>query len=255
MGEAEVPFVPCLTPGCEATPLDIPPAIARALVEYNLRDDPAFQVKFACPHCKKESRYSLEAIARLIPASRRPRPLSVGTSWALLLLELETSDEMRDRAFLGERILVNTERILANEIEEMQLLSRSVLAPSLTVGATVGCGAWGPLKVCVYVRRGTKDADIAVTFPQERSNRLGSFFAAKGDPDADLRGGNLSCSNPSCGAFFLLSYTEFRSKATEAAGSASRLGKGTMPWFALSCESCGTARIVDERSFDELVKY
>lgn len=255
MGEPEMRFVPCLTPGCGATPLDMPPAIARALVEYNLCDDPTFQLKLSCPHCGKESRYSLEAITRLIPASRGPRPLPVGTSWALVLLELETSDEMPDRAFLGEHVPVNTQRVLANGIEEMQLLSRSVLAPSLTVGATVGAGAWGRFRVCLYVRRGNEETDIAVTFPQGKSNRLGSFFAAKGDPDGGLRGGNLSCSNPSCGRFFSLSYREFCSKATKAELSARTLGQGIRPWLALTCDGCGTARIVDERSFDELVKY
>jgi hypothetical protein len=249
--ESIIPFVPCLSPGCANTPLQMPPSVARAQIEYFLRDDPAFQLRLPCDRCGRESRYSLDAVNAMIPLSRRPRPLPSDNIWAYLLLELETSPTMSERCFLGERVRVRRRSVSAGHaLGEMMALS--ALAPELASGDVITLSSWGKYPVLVGVLRAGKEQPIHFNTSATQSNAVGAFFASK--LNGVLQPGNLFCSNPSCAMVFSLRYSEFTSAVERSQHNSAAIG-ATTAMIILSCEVCGTSRVVDNRSFDDVFKY
>lgn len=249
--ESVIPFVPCLSPGCGSTPFQMPPGVARAQIEYFLRDDPAFQLKLTCDRCGRESRYSLDAVVAMLPASRRPRPLPADSLWAYLLLEVETAPTMSERCFLSERALVWRHSVSAGRaLGEMK--APSALAPGLASGDVVTLASWGKYPVVMGVLRGGKEQPIPFNTTAAQSNAIGGFFASK--RDGELLPANLFCSNPSCAMVFSLRYSEFTAAVERSRHQSAAIG-ATEAMILLSCEVCGTSRVVDERSFEGVFKY
>lgn len=247
----EIPYVPCLTPGCGGTLLQVSPSAARALVEYHLRDDPTFQLKVSCDRCGRESRYSLDSIAGIIAPSRRPRPLRADEVVLVLLAELDTAPEMEHRAFLGERILARRLSAVGKDARLAELSTGSALAPSLLPGDAVRFSHWGAFPVGTTVIRAGEEMPIAIDLGAI-SNAIGCFFVPKADP-GHLLAGNVFCSNPSCCMVFALTYSQYEAAVQRARVQASALSAAAAE-LMLTCVPCGTSRVVDERSFDGLLK-
>ncbi len=193
--------VPCLTPGCGATPLNIEPSVARAMMEYNLRDDPTFKLKLHCERCQKTSDYSSDEVIRLIPVERRPQPLSANHFWGLFLLEIATADSMAERAFFGERLQLELLRH-RDDLLEARLHGRSQFAPTLDPGSILVCGSWGSFQVCLYLVDGDHMVEIPRISQMPRNAIFGMFFSSKHGSNSHLKAANLFCSNPSCGYIF-----------------------------------------------------
>lgn len=245
-----IEFVHCLTPGCGATPLGISPGLARAHIEYFLRDDPTFQLKGGCTNCHRESRYSLEVILGMIPLQQRPRPLKADELQMLFLLEVDTAEAMAERAFVGERVLVQ-QRATTRTGGLAELRTRPALAPYLSAGDVLRFDFWSRFPVAKSLVSNGNEFPLKLEMGAS-SNALGAYFAAKAEADPELRPGNIPCSNPSCSMVFSLTYSEFRQAMRQAsmnapAGAASAI-------TALECLVCSTSRIVDERTFDGLMK-
>jgi len=246
-----IPFVPCLTPACGATPLRISPSLARAQIEYSLRDNPASQFKFVCGDCGRESRYTLDAIVAMIPSEQRPKPLRADEAIVLLLVELNTDDAMADHAFLGERTLVRRRRQVGAAPGLGEILVRPAMAQSLSPGEVVRFGKWGEFDVATSVVRHGDEVPLDVNLGA-KSNAIGCFFASKAG-QSGLRAGNLFCSNPSCCVVFGVTYSEFLSTIHHVETRAPQLGAQSAQ-VLLTCGVCGTSRVVDERSFEGVVK-
>lgn len=247
----EIPFVRCLTPGCDGTPLRISPAWARAHIEHFLRDDPSFQLKLTCSDCGRESRYSLDAIVGMIPASRRPRALRADEMHVLLLLEVETDAAMVDRAFVGERVLAKGRSQSATG-GLAELRSAPALAPALVAGDVLRFEHWGRYLVGRSLIAHSGELPIQLELGKT-SNAIGVFLASKHEARAALRPGNIFCSNPSCVVVFALTYSEFTDALGRAHARAPSLGASKAMIF-LTCAECGTSRVVDERTFEGIEK-
>jgi hypothetical protein len=225
--------------------------MARAQIEYYLKDDPSFQLKVDCADCRRESRYSLDAIVGMIPVSRRPRALRANEMQLLLLLEAETDTSMADRAFFGERVLADR-RTQTPSGGLAELRTTPAMAPDLVAGDVVRFEYWGRYPV------GRTFISSAHEFPLRlelgrTSNAIGAYFAAKHVSTAELRPGNIFCSNPSCSMVFSLTYSGFLEVMEQAQARAPSLGAASAITL-LSCLVCGTSRVVDEHTFDGLVK-
>lgn len=186
----------------------------------------------------------------MLPVSRRPRPLPADQLWIFLLLEMDTADTMEERCFLGERLLVRARGASAG-VMFGELLTTAVMAPSLGIGDIVTFGLWGTTPVATAVLYAGAEEPIDIVSPTARSNAVGVFFASK--QGGNLQPGNISCSNPSCGMVFSLTYSQFVASSEEQASVAS--ATGTRAMCLLGCETCGTSRVVDHRTFDGIFKY
>lgn len=78
MRQTKAFYVPCLTSGCRNTPMDIDISVARALLEYDLQNDPTAIFRLSCNHCRRESGYDYQRLLRLTPDELQPIPLPQG---------------------------------------------------------------------------------------------------------------------------------------------------------------------------------
>ena len=253
LGDVSPIMVRCLTIGCSGTPHLMSAPSAHALIEYELRRDPAFRLQLECDRCGALNRYSLPAILGMIPRGQRPAPLPPDELWAIVLSELDTTPEM-DRIFIGDRVrlkrLAAEEGLDGSEFRDAELRSSSILSPSLKIGDRVAFATWGRVNVCVAVLRDGETAEIDIA-PRGRGGITGLFVAPKSGAD-DLRPANVECANPSCGIVFSLTHSRFVLASASAADSGRALG--ARPMIIMTCELCGTARCIDESSFDGLAK-
>ncbi|MFI5338416.1 MAG: hypothetical protein ACHQ7N_01080 [Candidatus Methylomirabilales bacterium] len=221
---------------------------ARALLEYDLRNNPAAALTLMCDHCGVESRYTYSEILDLIDPQRRPQPLPAGRHWALLPYEVTTADKMEYRGFLAERVLVQVGR-RTPDAWTGTLLGSSSFAPSLAVSAEVGGPAVSTFLICEW----WMSREHAAAIPVEgvpKGSVFGIFFGNKGGRLLELQAANLFCSNPSCNSVF--SPTHSQVTATLADAREKPIAAGTTPSLMFTCELCGTSRVVDESSFSGL---
>jgi hypothetical protein len=127
-------FVPCRSRSCKNTPLNVEVGQARALLEYDLRNNPAATFALTCDHCSVESRYTYSEILELIDPQCRPRALPAGRQWALVTYELMTTDTMEYRGFLAERVLVEVGERMPDAWTGT-LLGPSLFAPARLITA------------------------------------------------------------------------------------------------------------------------
>jgi hypothetical protein len=130
-------------------------------------------------------------------------------------------------------------------------MSRSAMAQQLSPGDALRIGQWGEFQVITGVIRQSQDFPIDITLG-DRSSAVGCYFAAKSG-HGDLRPGNIFCSNPSCCLVFATTYSEFSNANLQAKQRSPQLGAASAQ-ILLTCAGCGTSRVVDERSFDRIVK-
>lgn len=244
-------LVPCLTPGCSGPQIKVAVGIARAHVESFRRFDPTFQITLVCDLCQRTNRYSLEALTEMIPISQRPKELADDEAIVVLLLPLDTSDEMELYAFAGERVRVTGYTARRNGWGLGELLTPAAIAPTLQIGDILSYDAWGPFLVATGVLIGGERNDLELQFGA-RSNALGTFFAPKQNLEK-LTTANLFCANPSCCGVLRSTYTDFRATCAGSAKDLQRVGAASAHVF-MECSLCGTARLVDEASFVDLVK-
>jgi len=241
-------FVPCRNASCANTPLNVELGQARALLEYELRNNPAAAFTLTCDHCGVESRYGYSEILGLIDPQRRPRPLPAGQQWALVPYELPTADTMEYRGFLAERVLVEVARRMPDAWTGT-LLGPSLLAPSLRPGAQVGGPAVSTFLICEWWMFGQHEVAIPIE-GVPKGSVFGIFFGNKGRRLVDLQTANLFCSNPSCS--FVFSPTHSQVKQMLAGAREKPIAADTTPNLMFTCELCGTSRVVDESSFTGL---
>lgn len=180
--QPEVPLsrrlVRCRNLSCTNTPLNMEVGQARALLEYDLRNNPAASFTLTCDRCGIESSYTYSEILDLIDSQHRPRPLPTGRQWAILPYELTTADTMEYRGFLAERVLVEVvER--APDAWTGTLLRPSQFTPPLALGAHVG----GPIVSTFLVCEWWASGQSRMAMPVEgvpKGSIFGIFFGNKG---------------------------------------------------------------------------
>lgn len=241
-------FVPCRGWSCRNTPLNVDVGQACALLEYDLRNNPAASFNLTCDQCGVESRYSYSEIVDLIDPQRRPRPLPAGRQWALIPYELSTADTMKYRGFLAERVLVEVGRRLPDAWTGT-LLGPSAFAPSLRPGTQVGGPAVSTFFLCEWWGSGLQQMSIPVE-GVPKGSVFGIFFGNKERRLVELQTANLFCSNPSCN--FIFSPTHSQVNEMLASARQKPIAADTIPNLMFTCELCGTSRVVDESSFTGL---
>jgi hypothetical protein len=241
-------LVPCRNRSCRNTPLNIEVGQARALLEYNLRNDPEAHFRLTCDRCGFESSYTYPDILEMIDPQCRPEPLPADRQWAILLYEVATTEAMEFRGFLAERVLVGTvERI--PDAWSGTLLGASQFAPSLGVGARVGGSVVSRFLVCDWWDSGRVRMAIPLA-GVPKGSIFGVFYGNKGRRLVELQTANLFCSNPSCQGVFSPTYSQVRKMLAEAREQP--LAADSTPNLMFTCKLCATSRIVDESSFDGL---
>jgi hypothetical protein len=247
-----VQYLPCATPGCNATPYMIAPRVALAIIEYQLKYYPAYRLKLSCDRCGGTTSYSREEILGFIPPDERPKPLPFDHFWVYVLLEFKAWKVKNQRAFLADRMLVQRLFTDPNKNWYGTLRSTSPCAPSLTAGSTVKGRPWSQYELCVHVMEDGLPKPLPRPERLAKSNSYAMFIATRQDDVTlgELQCANVCCSNPSCGFLFgSMTYDVFKDVAAPVREAAPVYDTGTLPIATVECEACGTMRIIDERTF------
>jgi hypothetical protein len=251
-------FLPCLQKNCGAPirRLNMEVGLVRALLEYELQDDPTATTKLNCERCGKTSEYDYMAVIQLMPPERRPIRLPPNHQWALLLCELNTDESLESRGFLGERLLFLVQE-RHYEYWEGSLLSESQFAPSLEVGSTLGGRILNDHLVCDYLAEGHERVEVPIAGVRKNSD-IGTFFLPRSEGATLLQSIYPFCRNPSCAHIFGLMYSEFIDLVKNQVQPTSfSMGQGeeeVIGHVVLTCDICGTSRIVDSRTYDDLYR-
>jgi len=235
-------YVPCLTPGCNNTPKNIEVRMAHALLEYNLKKNPAATFSVECERCHQLSRFSHDKIIDMLDPAILHQNLPNEQLWAIILMELETADELEYRGFFGERVLVQI-TILQDDSWAGKILGQSQFAPSVNIGSQVGGGVFSDYYVCNSLSSSNEWVDLPFEGVPENSV-FSLFFLPKQNDNFDLKCANLFCSNPSCNNSFSYTYSEVRNK----------IEQDQTTYFVACCERCGVCRVIDLESFEGLFK-
>jgi hypothetical protein len=245
----KISYVPCLTPGCNNTPLNIRIANAVAQLEYNLKSDPKTTLKLDCARCGRSSEYTYESILEIMPKDICPVPLPKDHVWTILLLEIPTGDEMEERGFFGERLLVcltKKEGIDWNG----ELLSESQFAPTLQPGTIVGGRVFNKYYVCEFLLKSNEVYELPLVKDIPNNSDFGLFFVPKRGNVTHLQCANLFCKNPSCAHTFGLTYSQLKDHNEQGKD----IHQGLAALCMLSCELCGNSMVAALASFDNLYK-
>jgi hypothetical protein len=250
-------YVPCSTPGCNATPYMLPPRIALAIIEYQQNYYPDYRLKLSCDRCGRITRYTYEEILRFIPPDKRPKSLPFDHFWAYVLLEFKAWKAKNQRVFLADRVLVQRLFTEPNKNWYGNLKSTSPCAPSLTVGSSVKGRPWSRYELCVFAMEDNLPRPLPRPEHLVRTNSYAIFIATAQDDVSlgELQCANVCCSNPSCGYLFgKMTYDVFKDSAAPVRESAPVYDTGTLPIVTAECEVCGAFRIIDERTFVNLYR-
>jgi len=248
-------YLTCKAPGCHNAPGNLKPATARALYEYRLHHDPNYVFRLNCEKCNKASRYTYDQIIGLIPPEKRPSPLPHDSFWAFILFQLDAWKGKDHVAYLGGRVLV--QRLTAEPSGKWYglLKSTSPYAPSLQAGSYIKGKPLGRYEVCLEVMEG-QTAKPLPRLPQiPRAASFGMFLAPK-NREGELLAANIFCSNPSCHHIFsTMTYTKFADQIGREQLKEESYDEVTFqPTLTLECPVCGTERVIDDGSFEDMYK-
>lgn len=243
-------YIPCSTPGCGHT--DVPLSDSLSLAEYRLRSDPAGRISVTCERCGEGKEYDRESLLQLVDPAVRPKPLPPDHHWAILLVEIETAETMKERAFLGERILVKVDAY-ETDVWRGSLVQKSEFAPDLKVGTELGGPYVNGFHVAQEVKTDNEYEPIQFELkPPPRGSFFAMFFIPKEGNFIDLKVANLFCMNPSCPYVFSKTWSQMEEMLCEAALQGRKMDATT--YCMWRCNVCGTTRVVDHTSFDGLFK-
>jgi hypothetical protein len=244
-------YVPCLTPGCNSTPLNFQINVFAAHLKYALKTNSNATLKLSCSKCGKTSEYTYEIILKIMPENLRPMPLPQNHVWAVLLYEFETAEDAGGRAFFGERLLIHLTKHQGIDWQG-ELISESQFAPTLRSGNILGGRIFNGHYVCEFLAKSNKAYELPIEGVPKDSD-FGMFLVPKKGNVTRLQCANLFCSNPSCGYIFCLTYSKLKEYIKSAETKSHSHGDAGFT-MVLSCELCGTCRVVDLASFDDLHK-
>lgn len=222
---------------------------ARAMIEYGLKNDPAFRLSGECSTCDFVSYYTYGDIYNLIPLHLRPSPLPKEQFCALMLMHVSQLPS-GEGCFIGERVLLQ----LIDDTDGVRtgrLLTASTLTPTLLPGVKIACRKLGSFLVCQALLEGSTTRSLPFSMPQPGTADTGMFFTMPKTPNV-LLSAQPFCSNPSCCHIVGMHYSLF----TQTAKSRSDLAwflSATMKVY-VDCQCCGTSTFIDESTYDSLYK-
>jgi hypothetical protein len=248
-------YLSCKSPKCNSTPKDIEVGTARALFEYRLQYDPKYIFHLPCTKCKKVTQYTYDQIVSLLPPEKRPQTLAHDHFWAYMLFDLKLWKSKDHRAQLGARVLVQRLTSEPNGAWYGTLKSASPYAPTLMVGNYIKGQPRGNFEICLFVIEDGHQVPIPKPLEIPKSISFGLFISPK-DNNSELLCANIFCSNPSCHHIFsTITYTKFSALIGQEQLDEEAYDELTvLPTLKLQCPVCGTSRVIDETSFDNLYK-
>jgi hypothetical protein len=248
-------FLSCMTPGCTATPQNIPPGVARAQFEYRQRNDKKYLYRLDCDVCKKTVTFTYEQILRQVPAAQRPKPLAHDQFWAFILFELESWKNKDLRAYLGDRVLVQRLLVEADKSWYGTVSTDTPYAPSLLIGSHVKGKPRGDLEICLFMMEGSEQKPLPRAPQIPKSSSFGLFLSPR-DDESRIQCANIYCGNPSCHHIYsTMTYTKFTELIAKEQLDESSFDEVTLqPSITLECPVCGVRTVIDEGSFDGLFK-
>ena len=199
-----------------------------------------------------QSSYDYPMIVSLTPKELCPQPLPDDCAWAIVLLELPTADDMPQRAFFGERVLV--ERLAEGTASwSGHLASQSQLAPTLRVGEIVGGRPFNRHRVCEGVVRDNRVTALTLDPPSSGLD-VATFLVPKAGATHMLQCASVECANPSCAHYFSLTHSQFTEQLNAVAATVPQYGNGASGYLIAKCELCQTSKVIDEKAFATLFK-
>ena len=257
LSDRELDRLCCTSPGCGEVldPPSITASLALALVEHRASRKNQGVIRASCPRCKTLCTLNREAILSQIRTDRRPRDLNADEAMALVLIESSTTDDMPYRGFFGERILV---RVMTQGRDSWngRLLGPSQLAPQLAVGSEVRGELDSGFHVCTDVARdnGWAPLPVQTLFRHGQLASIGTFFKSKSGTSQVLQSANAFCSNPSCPFIHSPTYSSVQQHLRSMPRERGAVDEPVEGAFAATCLLCGSSRVLDLESFDDLFK-
>jgi len=111
----------------------------------------------------------------------------------------------------------------------------------------------GEFNICSHLFRENQLVELPLVPGIPQNSEFALFFQAKKDRTSGFRSGTLFCPNPSCAYPFQLTHTQFLAKSTHAE-QAMQQAPGDSYMCFLICPKCGTVRVVNEQSFENIVR-
>jgi hypothetical protein len=203
-------------------------------------------MKLFCSQCRRESSYDYGTLFDLLPENLRPKPLSQGLVYAILLAEVNASQSM-PRCFFGERILTRVTQQSngwrGQTIGKSQFCART-LPPRTEVA--------GPIihEHFVIDARRAGTSDVPVEIEEVPKNSCFAMMISPRDDPSLLLSANPFCPNPSCRNVCSLTFTQFKN-AIENSAAKSPSPDTTLVW---ECELCHATMVVGLDTYNDLYK-
>ncbi|MFH1259730.1 MAG: hypothetical protein ABII74_07990 [Elusimicrobiota bacterium] len=225
--------------------------MAKAEIEYRLRNDLPAVLELNCSACGNQNMYSYTSILKFIPEEMLSKMRPNNHEWSILLGEMGTADKMEYRSFFGERILAKISN--SNDLSwQGVMISESQFKPELLKGTLLGGIKLNGFYVIEYsIENNIKNKIIIESIPS--GSDIGGFFAPKQGDLKKLQAANVFCSNPSCGHIFNFLYSDFQKNVQAVTNTKEQKGWAKFH-LSLECNLCGTQRIVEEVTFQNLFK-
>jgi len=189
-------LLPCLTPGCDNTPLGLSAAGAKALLDADKAAGRRPILRSYCNRCGATSEYTPETVQELMPPDLQDLALAPQEFWGFIMGEIGTVESTQQRAFLGEPVLLKRTQLTADGWQAT-LLSPSKFAPSLKVADELFGYDNGDFSICTHVALDPGFTSLPMAEQTPRNSEFALFFLPN-EPGAQFLTGTLFCANQSC---------------------------------------------------------
>ncbi len=205
-------LLPCLTQDCDARPMALSVAAAKAVLDAQRVNDPAAVLRITCDRCGMESAYTQQMVLDLMPPDLQDLALAPYEFWSFIMVPVATVESTGQRAFVGEPVLLKqVER--TTDGWRATLLSPSRFAPSLKVGEDLIGVRDGTFDFCSHVVRGSEVVELPLAEKMPDRSEF-ALFVLSDRPSAHYVTATLFCTNHSCHYPFQLTYSEWAAKCS-----------------------------------------
>lgn len=231
-------LIPCTTPGCSATPHQLPPTVGLAVVEHGIQSEPGFVLKLPCRDCGRTNRYTYMQLLSMVPPERRPGVPHLYQHWVFVLDYYSPQENSPDNVLIGDRILARLRRS-DGKWWSGSARGQSAFEPGISPGTRIEGEVHNGYRTVMFAASGEGMRGIGGGrdwIPDD------SIFTIVYEADSgELQFDNTFCSNPTCEWIFKKTWSEIQEEMPPGHSKGVRL--------TVECPLCGWARVIDEQSF------